>query len=68
MLASRRVPSERTYLRSRSAVDGVGLGVDGGIMFGCRLSLNRAKEVVRGGAEIRDDRGVSGTLTGTDDM
>jgi len=59
------VPSEVTYFRSRSAAAGVGLGVLGGNMDGCKLNreLPFDREEPLGGVErlMRGSWGASGT-------
>ena len=61
ILATKSVPSEVVYFRSCSVVEGVGLGVLGGRIDGCGLSLlfGRASELVRGVCKSLEVRGVS---------
>ena len=55
IFATKTVPSDLTYRRSSSPVYGVGLGVAGGKMEGCRLSCILARPIddVRGGVDMR---------------
>jgi hypothetical protein len=59
MLATKIVPSEVVYFRSCSPVEGIGLGVLGGRIDGCGLSLlfGRASEPVRGVCKNLEGRG-----------
>ena len=67
--ASKSVPSEATYFRSRSVVAGVGLGVLGGRIDGCKLkrglALSRAEIL---GGLARFELRVSCRASGTGDM
>lgn len=64
MLAISTVPSDVLYLRSCSAVDGIGCGVLGGNIEGCGLRrwLGFAKVPVFGVASNLAERGVSGVI------
>jgi len=61
MLATKSVPSEVVYFRSCSPVEGIGLGVLGGRIDGCGLSLlfGRASVPVRGVCKSLGVRGDS---------
>lgn len=64
MLATNTVPSDEEYLRSWSAVDGIGFGVLGGRIEGCGLSLplGRPRAPVRGVPNSLEVRGASAAV------